>query len=148
MMSPMLPELIAAAVIGLLVGSFLATLVLRLPRRLPVILDRSACPHCGHRLGARELVPVVSWLVQGRRCRTCGARISPFYPLMEIAAALAAALAVWSTPWPWAALACIGGWATLTAGALVLRKLLFPGGTNGASAPLVRMETKKSRCWK
>jgi leader peptidase (prepilin peptidase)/N-methyltransferase len=120
----MLVELILSAVVGLLVGSFLATLVLRLPEKRPVIVDRSACPKCGHRLGALELIPVVSWLAQGRRCRACGAQISGFYPLMEIASALVAVAAIWSVPWPAAALACFGGWVLLTAVAMAVQKRL------------------------
>lgn len=125
-MSVMLFELIVSAVVGLLVGSFLATLVLRLPKRLPIIMDRSACPQCGHKLGAFELVPVASWLAQGRRCRWCRAPISPFYPLMEIASALVAVAAVWSTPWPGVLAVCFGGWIALTGGAWVARKWIVP----------------------
>lgn len=125
-MSLIFLELIVSAIVGLLVGSFLATLVLRLPDRRPVIVDRSACPACGHRLGALELVPVVSWLAQGRRCRACGARISGFYPLMEIASALVAVATIWFVPWPAAAFACFGGWILLTGTALAVRKLRVP----------------------
>ena len=128
--------LILSAVIGLLVGSFLATLVLRLPRRLPVVMDRSACPHCGHKLGALELIPVASWLIQGRRCRACGGPISAFYPLMEIASAFVALMAVWWAPWPEAIVACFGGWGILTLGALAARKWLFRGA--GSDQPSAR----------
>jgi len=108
-----------SGVIGLLVGSFLAVLVLRLPKGEPIAFARSACPQCGHVLGAFELIPVLSWLVQNRRCRACAGTIPAFYPAMEIASALIAICAAWFLPWPvfmagwlvgWAAL-CLAAWA-------------------------------------
>jgi leader peptidase (prepilin peptidase)/N-methyltransferase len=117
--------LLLAPIVGLLVGSFLAALVLRLPKRLPIVMDRSACPKCGHRLGAFELIPVLSWLIQRRHCRACGGRISAFYPLMEIASALIALAAFWRMPWFEAAFACVAGWAILAFGAWVVRKRWF-----------------------
>src|SRR4051794_11786691 len=92
--------LLLSAVVGLLVGSFLATAVLRIPKHQPVVVARSACPACGHLLTPRELIPVLSWVFQNARCRACGARISPFYPTMEIASALIAVAGAWWMPWP------------------------------------------------
>jgi leader peptidase (prepilin peptidase)/N-methyltransferase len=43
------------------------------------------CPSCGNVIRARDNVPVVSWLILRGRCRHCGARISPVYPLTELA---------------------------------------------------------------
>jgi leader peptidase (prepilin peptidase)/N-methyltransferase len=120
-----LPVVVAlSALIGLLVGSFLAVLVLRLPKREPIVFARSACPRCGHALGPAELIPVVSWLLQRRRCRTCGGAISAFYPAMEIASALIAAGAVWLAPWPEFVVFCLLGWAMLCAAAWGLRILI------------------------
>lgn len=68
------------------VGSFLGTLVLRLPEGRPVVLARSACPACGARLGAGDMLPLLSWLALRGRCRHCGAPVAGFYPAMEIAA--------------------------------------------------------------
>jgi leader peptidase (prepilin peptidase)/N-methyltransferase len=109
------------ALIGLPVGSFLATLVLRLPKREPVVFDRSACPRCGHVLGPTELIPVVSWLLQKRRCRTCGGEISAFYPAMEIASALVAVAAAWFISWPLFLVGWVVGWAVLCLAARGLR---------------------------
>ena len=75
-------KIIAAAVIGLCVGSYLAALLYRLPRGVKT--SRSACPSCGHALAARDLVPVISWLFLRGRCRYCAARISGRYALIEI----------------------------------------------------------------
>jgi leader peptidase (prepilin peptidase)/N-methyltransferase len=122
---PLFLTLSLAGVVGLLVGSFLATLVLRLPRREPVVFDRSACPQCGHNLGPTELIPVLSWLFQRRRCRSCGGRISAFYPSMEIASAVIAVGSVWWMPWPGFVAICIAGWIGLCLAAWAARRWLF-----------------------
>ncbi len=119
--------LLFSAIVGLLVGSFLAALVVRLPKRLPIVMDRSACPACGHRLGPMELIPVLSWLIQRRRCRACGGRISAFYPFMEIASALIVFVAFWQLPWLEAVIACVAGWSALAVGAWTIRKPDMPG---------------------
>ena len=107
----------AAAVIGLCVGSFLNVVIHRLPRmmergwadqcaelagreptpgpRYDLVVPRSACPACGHAIGALENVPVLSWLALRGRCRACGAPISPRYPVVELAAGALAVAAVW-----------------------------------------------------
>jgi leader peptidase (prepilin peptidase)/N-methyltransferase len=119
---PLLFTLSLAGVVGLLVGSFLATLVLRLPKREPVVFDRSACPQCGHILGPTELVPVLSWLIQRQRCRACGGRIPAFYPLMEIASSAIAVAAVFWTPWPVFVAMCVVGWIGLCVVAWAARR--------------------------
>jgi leader peptidase (prepilin peptidase) / N-methyltransferase len=72
---------------GLLFGSFLTVLIHRLPRREGVVRGRSRCPRCGAEIQARDNVPVVSWVVLRGRCRSCGERISPEYPLIELGTA-------------------------------------------------------------
>ena len=76
------------------VGSFLGLLVDRLPAGRPIVLGRSVCDRCGRPLGVRELVPIVSFLVQRGRARCCGARLRPFYPRIELAAL---GLALWAS---------------------------------------------------
>ncbi len=58
-----------------------------------LIVPRSACPQCGHRITALENLPLVSYAVLRGKCSACGARISPRYPLVELAAGLAAGYA-------------------------------------------------------
>jgi leader peptidase (prepilin peptidase)/N-methyltransferase len=70
---------------GLAVGSFATAVAYRVPRGMPFAVERSQCPACGARIGARDNVPVVSWLVLRGRARCCGAPISPRYPLTELA---------------------------------------------------------------
>jgi leader peptidase (prepilin peptidase)/N-methyltransferase len=77
---------VAVAVVGLVMGSFLSTLVIRLPEGWSVVFGRSQCEGCGRRLQAWQLIPVIGWLCQGGRCRFCNQRISPLYLLMELGA--------------------------------------------------------------
>jgi leader peptidase (prepilin peptidase)/N-methyltransferase len=114
--------LIAAPVIG----SFLGSLILRLPEHQPLLFARSACPHCGHRLGARELVPLLSWLVQSGRCRHCGGRISGFYPLIELAALAIAGSAVVLVPPEAVGWTCLLGWTLLALALIDRRAFLLP----------------------
>jgi leader peptidase (prepilin peptidase)/N-methyltransferase len=76
-----------------LVGSFLGVLIIRLPGGVPVAIARSACAHCGTRLRALDLVPLVSFLVFRGRCRHCRAPLGLYYPAVELAAA---AVALWA----------------------------------------------------
>ena len=75
------------------VGSFLGTLIERLPASSPVVVGRSACQHCGTRLRVADLVPLLSWLAARGRCRHCGHRLGAFYPLVELAAVAVALVA-------------------------------------------------------
>ncbi|MEJ5944665.1 prepilin peptidase [Pseudokineococcus basanitobsidens] len=83
---------LACAVLGLLVGSFLNVVVHRVPAGESVVSPPSACPRCGHRLRVRDNVPVLSWLVLRGRCRDCRAPISARYPLLEAGTAALLAL--------------------------------------------------------
>ncbi|MFE2327124.1 prepilin peptidase [Streptomyces sp. NPDC059385] len=88
-MSPILVVIIG--LLGLAVGSFLNVAVFRVPAGLSVVRPRSACPRCATPIAARDNIPVVSWLLLGRRCRACRVPIPARYPLLE---ALTAALFV------------------------------------------------------
>jgi len=108
------------------VGSFLGTVILRLPHGRSFLAGRSECPHCHRRLAWRDLVPVVSWLVARGRCRFCGAAIGGFYPAVELAAL---GVALWSTAVApdWIAWAGAGlGWTLLTLGWIDWRHYLLP----------------------
>ncbi len=63
--------------------------VYRVPRGESIVSPPSACPGCGHTIRARDNIPVVSWLLLRGRCRDCGEAISPRYPAVELATALA-----------------------------------------------------------
>lgn len=74
-----------AALLGLIVGSYLNVVIYRLPRGISTVMPRSRCPECGAAIRAVDNVPVVSYLLLGGRCRDCRARISWRYPLLEAA---------------------------------------------------------------
>jgi leader peptidase (prepilin peptidase)/N-methyltransferase len=84
-----------AAVLGLLVGSFLNVVVHRVPRGESVVNPPSACPGCGVTIRARHNVPVLGWLVLRGRCYDCASPISVRYPLVETGTAALFALAGW-----------------------------------------------------
>ena len=79
--------LVACVVAGLVIGSFLTVVVDRVPRGASVVAPPSACGSCGLRLGPKDLVPVLSWLVLRGRCRQCGARIGIEPIVIELATA-------------------------------------------------------------
>ncbi len=76
-------------VIGGAFGSFATMLAWRVPRGLSIVTPRSHCTACDHTLGARDLVPLFSYLYQRGRCRYCGVKIHPRYLLIELACCLA-----------------------------------------------------------
>lgn len=117
---------LAPVVAAPFVGSFLGTLALRLPAGEPVALARSRCSECGHDLGALDLVPVVSWLVAGRRCRYCRWPISHFYPAIELAACAVALWAWLALPADRLWLGCALGWALLALAVIDFRDYLLP----------------------
>ena len=105
-------------VFGLMVGSFLNVVILRVPpllehgwrcqckellRLIPeedepppgLVFSRSRCPNCGHQIRAIENIPVLSYLVLQGKCAACKARISPRYPLVELTTAILFALTMW-----------------------------------------------------
>jgi leader peptidase (prepilin peptidase)/N-methyltransferase len=112
---------------GLVVGSFMTVAVHRLPKGESVVSPRSRCPSCGAEIGARDNIPVLSWLLLRGRCRRCGARISVEYPLLELTTAALVVLAAIRYPNPWQA-GLVGGLLALMPGiALIdLRHRIIP----------------------
>jgi leader peptidase (prepilin peptidase)/N-methyltransferase len=120
---------IVAAILGLLLGSFLNVVIYRLPKSMerefenacaehcgkpPVHTDtfnlsvpRSACPCCGHQITALENIPIISYLVLRGKCRGCKAPISMRYPAIEALASFLSAAAVWQFGSGWAGLAAM-----------------------------------------
>ena len=90
--------IIAVFVFGLLIGSFLNVCIARLPAGESVSSPGSRCPACATPIRWYDNIPVVSYLVLGRRCRACKAPISVRYPLVELATAVAFALQAWLLP--------------------------------------------------
>ncbi len=70
---------------GALLGSFTTMLVWRLHHdQKRIFWGRSKCPLCRKKLGPLQLIPLVSWVIQGGKCAFCKAKISKFYPLTEL----------------------------------------------------------------
>ncbi len=80
--------LIGLALIGLVVGSFLGVVIRRSGTRVGIIRGRSFCPRCRRTLRWFELFPILSFLAQGGRCRSCRQSIPFFYPAVEIITAV------------------------------------------------------------
>lgn len=83
-----------AGLVGLALGSFLNVCVARWPGGGSVVRPRSACPACSATIRACDQIPVASWLLLRGRCRSCGARVSLRYPLVETAGAAICVLVV------------------------------------------------------
>lgn len=107
-------DIALAALLGLLIGSFLNVVIHRVPQMMEQQWDaecaqhqaskagtdytpapatitlckpRSRCPHCGHAIAWYKNIPVISWLFLRGQCKQCQQRISVRYPLVEIATA-------------------------------------------------------------
>ncbi len=79
-----------AIALGLTLGSFLNVVIHRLPRGESVAFPASHCPACGAPIRPYDNVPLVSWALLRGRARCCGAKISPRYPVVELAGGLCA----------------------------------------------------------
>jgi leader peptidase (prepilin peptidase)/N-methyltransferase len=87
---PALIVRIYAIAIGLFGGSFLNVVIYRLPRGLSVVRPASHCPGCGKPIHLYDNVPVLGYLMLGGRARCCKVKISPRYPIVELAGGLLA----------------------------------------------------------
>lgn len=97
----MVPAAAFASLGGLLAGSFVTVVAHRVPRGESIVGPRSRCPGCGTQIAAYDNIPVLSWLLLRGHARCCGTRISPRYPLTELALAALYALTVvvlWGDP--------------------------------------------------
>ncbi|MCA0393892.1 MAG: A24 family peptidase [Proteobacteria bacterium] len=136
--------------LGLLVGSFLNVVILRLPRRMEwewkrdarevleqpelydppppgIVVERSHCPHCGHQLSWYENIPLFSWLALRGKCRSCKAPISIQYPLVELLTAVLCTLCVWRFGFGWQGFgACLLTCFLVAASGIDLRTQLLP----------------------
>lgn len=120
------PHAIGVLLCAPFIGSFLATVAVRLPANEPVVWGRSRCRACGQALGVADLMPVLSWAVSRGRCRHCGGAIDRLHPTLELAALAVAAWAAFVVD-GWLLWATCGlGWILLTLAATDLRHYLLP----------------------
>lgn len=76
---------VAFGLYGVVIGSFVNVVILRLPIHESITLKRSHCMSCGHTLAWYELFPLFSYIFLGGKCRHCKAHISAQYPIVEAA---------------------------------------------------------------
>jgi leader peptidase (prepilin peptidase)/N-methyltransferase len=81
--------IVVVGVFGLLIGSFLNVVIVRVPAGQSVVRPRSACPACSQPISERDNFPVLSWLLLRGKARCCGEPISGRYPLVEAGTAVA-----------------------------------------------------------
>lgn len=139
-----------AGVLGLVVGSFLNVVILRLPERMAAAWQREArdvleleddasplppgivrepshCPKCKHRLSALDNIPVLGWLLLRGRCRYCQTKISIQYPLVELLCGVASAVVIWKFGPTWAGLAGLAlTWTLVALSGIDFRTQLLP----------------------
>jgi leader peptidase (prepilin peptidase) / N-methyltransferase len=117
----------AAAAFGAIAGSFLNVVIYRLPLEKSIVWPSSACPHCTRELTWYENIPVASFLALRGHCRTCRARISPQYPLVEALTAVMFGAAWWYYgPGPLLASRLVFGCALIVLFAIDLEHQLLP----------------------
>lgn len=91
-------NLLAAALFGLSIGSFLNVVIYRLPLGQSLASPPSRCRNCGYSLRWFDNIPVLSWVFLRGRCRKCGVSVSWQYPIVELITGTLFVLVVWFTP--------------------------------------------------
>ncbi len=136
-------------IIGLMVGSFLNVVIYRLPEMIKrdwlqqctelrgetlsssekfnLMVPRSACIHCGHKITALENIPIISYVALRGRCAQCKKPISLRYPLIEVLTALMSGLVAWHFGFSLLTLAAlIFVWALIALAVIDLNTQLLP----------------------
>ena len=125
---------LALAVLGAIVGSFVAVLTIRWPAGRSVMAGRSACDACGRTLRAWELVPLASAAALGGRCTTCRAAIPPLHWRVEALALAIGAAAGAVAPGLEGVIGAACGWVLLALGTLDLLAFWLPDRLTAALA--------------
>jgi prepilin signal peptidase PulO-like enzyme (type II secretory pathway) len=116
---------LALAVFGLIIGSFINALVWRIheqhrskkqDKSLSIVHGRSLCPHCRHQLAAKDLIPLFSWLTLKGKCRYCHKPIGWQYPAVEASTALLFTISYIYWPYGWNTV----GWVNFMAWLVIL----------------------------
>ena len=88
--------LILFFILGTILGSFYNVVAFRTSNKESIVKPRSHCPKCNHVLKWYELIPILSFIIQKGRCRSCKSKISIFYPIMELSSGLLFAVSFYS----------------------------------------------------
>lgn len=86
---------VAVAIAGLLIGSFLNVCIYRLPRDISVVAPRSFCTECGKQIAWFDNIPLLSYIALRGKCRNCKKNIGLRYPLVELMTAVLFAIAAY-----------------------------------------------------
>ena len=145
-------QLTIVGALGLVVGSFLNVVIVRLPPMLAhrwatahqldehessnppqpppnLITPRSHCPQCEHVIAWYDNVPLLSWLVLRGRCRHCQTKISPRYPIIEALTAVLSVVVIWQLgPGAQGMAALLLTWLLIAASAIDLEHQILPDG--------------------
>ena len=136
-------------ILGMMVGSFLNVVIYRLPKMLErnwrrncaelrdepsealapynILIPGSACPHCGHTIGALENIPLLSYVILRGRCSRCRTRISARYPLVELLTGFLCAFIAWHFGFGFAVCAALlFTWAMITLAFIDMDTQLLP----------------------
>jgi len=79
-------------ILGMILGSFFNVVGDRLPNGESIVKPSSHCPHCKHKLTAIELIPILSYLIQGGKCKKCKKKIPIIHPIFEFGCGMIFAL--------------------------------------------------------
>ena len=79
-------------IMGTVFGSFYNVVGYRIPKGESIVYPPSHCPKCNHKLGPLELIPILSYIFLGGKCKNCKDKISCFYPIFEFMTGLLFAL--------------------------------------------------------
>ena len=90
-----------AGIFGLIFGSFFNVVGLRIPKKESIVTPPSHCTNCQRQLTAIDLVPVLSYVFLGGKCRTCKTKISPIYMVMELLTGVLFSVAYWQLGFTW-----------------------------------------------
>lgn len=123
---PVGAAMVLAGLVGIILGSFIATLILRWPRGEAVWRGRSRCDHCARVLKAGDLVPLLSaWWAHGR-CRSCGGAIDPLHWQVELAGGAIGIISLMMMPGHAGWLLALFGWLLLPLILLDARHMWLP----------------------
>lgn len=117
---------LAGIIAGLIIGSFLATILVRWPQGESVAKGRSRCDACDRELRYFELIPLLSYILQSGKCRECESRINPEHPAIELAAAFIGGVALYVAPGIEGLVGAIFGWQLLLLAALDVKHQWLP----------------------
>ncbi len=141
-----------AGVVGLVIGSFIGVVVDRFPRQESVVSPPSHCIACSAPIRAYDNVPVVSYVVLGGRCRSCGSRIPPRDALLELGTGVLFVLLAWRLSSVWALPAyCVLAASVIAISAIDFEHMRIPSAlvyvTAALGAPLLVLASAGTHHW-